>query len=39
MTSFPEVVMYVRFRWPQFIKYMVLRTQNFSKQSFINRAN
>ena len=32
-TSFPEVVMYVRSRWQQFIKYMVLRTNT----TFLNR--
>jgi len=39
MASFPEVVLRVRFRWQQFVKYMVSTVPKFLKQSFICSTN
>jgi len=39
MASFPEVVLRVRLRWQQLIKYMVPIVPKFRKQSFICSTN
>ena len=39
MTSFPEVVLGIRIRCQQFIKYMVRTVPNFPKQTFISIVN
>jgi len=39
VSSFPEIVLGIRFRWQQFIKYMVRTVPNFTKQTFISIVN